>query len=71
MPVSFLLLPVLQNHGDAHHEDGVNPHNTKGSRKDLVQVTVGEAGELRNTTTLLRRDQGVETSAVLNERRRG
>lgn len=69
--VALLLHPVLEDHGDAENEDEVDADNTEGGSKDLIQVPVGERGELADATTLLRSNKGVQASAVLHEWRCG
>ena len=71
MPVPLLLLPVLQNHGDTEYENGVDPAAPKGGGEDLIEVLVGEAGELADATTLLGGDEGIETGGILNKGRGG
>jgi hypothetical protein len=42
MPVSLLLLPVLENHGDAEDEDDIDADDAKCRGKDLVSGVVGD-----------------------------
>jgi hypothetical protein len=69
--VTLLLHPVLENHGNAENEDKVDADNTKSSRKDLIEVLVGERRELANASALLRCNKGVQASSILDKRRRG
>lgn len=42
VPVALLLLPVLEDHGDAENQNHVNTDDAKGGGEDLVEVPVGK-----------------------------
>jgi hypothetical protein len=69
--VSLLLHPVLEDHGYAKNENEVDSDNAESGSEDLVEVPVGKGREFANASTLLRCNEGVGTSAVLYEWRRG
>jgi hypothetical protein len=65
--VTLLLHPVLENHGDAEHEDEVDADDSEGGGEDLVEISVGEGREGADAATLLGCDEGVCARAVLDE----
>lgn len=71
MPIPLLLLPVLQNHGHAKHQNGINADNAKSRGENLIEVLVCESRELADAAALLRGDERVETGAVLDKGRGG
>jgi microcompartment protein CcmK/EutM len=70
VPVAFLLLPPIQHHGDAEDQNGVEADNAKGCGEDEVQVLVRERGERADAAALLRGDERVDASVILDEGRR-
>jgi hypothetical protein len=71
MAVALLLHPVLEDHGDAEDEDEVDTDDTESGGKDLVKIPVRERREFANASTLLRRNEGIQASAVLHKWRCG
>jgi hypothetical protein len=67
VPVALLLLPVLENHGDAENQDCVDANNAKGSGEDEIQITIGERRELGNASAFLRSNKRIDTGAILDE----
>jgi hypothetical protein len=65
--VTLLLHPVLENHGDAEHEDKVDADDSEGGGEDLVEISIGEGREGADAATLLGCDEGVCARVVLDE----
>lgn len=42
VPVAFLLLPVLENHGDAHYEKHVNSDDTESGCENEIEIYIGK-----------------------------
>jgi hypothetical protein len=68
VPIAFLFLSVLKDHGNTEYQNGVNANNAKGRGEYKIQIAVGEGGELANASALLRGNKRVQTGAVLDKR---
>lgn len=42
MPISLLLLPVLENHGDTKNENEIHADNAESGSENLVEVPIGK-----------------------------
>jgi hypothetical protein len=71
VPVAFLLLAPVQDHGDAENQDSIEADDTKGCGEDKVKVLVRKRGEGADAAALLRGDERVDASVILDEGRRG
>ena len=72
MPVAFLLLPVLEHHGDVENEKSVDAHDTEGSGEDEIEILVGCRREFADAATLLRSYEVIDAGSVdLKGARRG
>ena len=62
-----MLHPVLENHGNAEHENEVDADDSECGGEDLVEVSVGEGREGADAASLLGGDEGVGARVVLDE----
>lgn len=67
VPVTLLLHPVLENHGDGKHKHGIKTDDTESSSENAVEILVGKGRERADAASLLGGDEGVATSDVLDE----
>lgn len=69
--VPLLLLSILKDHCNTENKNRIYTDNAKCCSEDQIEVFVGESREWSDATTLLRSNEGVGTSAILNKWRCG